>query len=225
MAETAAHLVDHVLPDVPYRQWVLSLPHRVRFLCAYDHSICTAVRRILMRAIQGHYRRRAEGLGVKAPRIEAVAFEQHFDSALRLHLHYHTIWADGAFLCDPDCERSKFFAMLLTDHDVAQLASTIKTRVLRLLKRRGKLTDDAAPEASDDPSLLESIGAAAVQGRIPIGPHFGASDPRVGRGSESGKPKPYVHLDHQDPRPSRSRHRASPHRSRPRAAGGHLPWE
>jgi ribosomal protein S27AE len=27
MAERAAHLVDHVIPDVPVRQWVLSLPH------------------------------------------------------------------------------------------------------------------------------------------------------------------------------------------------------
>jgi ribosomal protein S27E len=26
MAQTAAHLVDRVLPDVPYRQWVLTLP-------------------------------------------------------------------------------------------------------------------------------------------------------------------------------------------------------
>ena len=34
MADLAAHLVDDVLPDVPVRQWVLSLPHRVRWLCA-----------------------------------------------------------------------------------------------------------------------------------------------------------------------------------------------
>ena len=26
MAQTAAHLVDHVIPRVPVRQWVLSLP-------------------------------------------------------------------------------------------------------------------------------------------------------------------------------------------------------
>ncbi len=26
MAQTAAHLVDHVIPHVPVRQWVLSLP-------------------------------------------------------------------------------------------------------------------------------------------------------------------------------------------------------
>ena len=31
MAETAAHLVDHVFPRVPVRQWVLSLPKRLRY--------------------------------------------------------------------------------------------------------------------------------------------------------------------------------------------------
>ena len=35
MAERAAHLVDHVLPDVPVRQWVLTLPHRLRYLLAW----------------------------------------------------------------------------------------------------------------------------------------------------------------------------------------------
>ncbi len=30
MAERAAHLVDHVFPDVPVRQWVLSQPYRGR---------------------------------------------------------------------------------------------------------------------------------------------------------------------------------------------------
>jgi hypothetical protein len=31
MAETAAHLADHVLPRLPVRQWVLSLPRRLRY--------------------------------------------------------------------------------------------------------------------------------------------------------------------------------------------------
>ena len=30
MAERAAHLIDHVFPDVPVRQWVLSLPYALR---------------------------------------------------------------------------------------------------------------------------------------------------------------------------------------------------
>ena len=37
MADTAAWLCDRVLPaEAPVRQWVLSLPYRLRVLCAYD---------------------------------------------------------------------------------------------------------------------------------------------------------------------------------------------
>ena len=34
MADTAAHLVDRVLPQVPIRQWVLSLPFALRYRLA-----------------------------------------------------------------------------------------------------------------------------------------------------------------------------------------------
>jgi len=34
MVDTAAWLCDAVIPEVPVRQWVLSLPYRVRALCA-----------------------------------------------------------------------------------------------------------------------------------------------------------------------------------------------
>ena len=54
MAATAAHLVDRVIPEIaPIRQWVLSLPHRIRYLCAYDPETTTAVRRLLVRAVTG----------------------------------------------------------------------------------------------------------------------------------------------------------------------------
>ena len=43
MAERAAHLVDDVFPDVPIRQWVLSLPYRLRYRLAWDHDLCRAV--------------------------------------------------------------------------------------------------------------------------------------------------------------------------------------
>jgi hypothetical protein len=43
MTERAAHLVDEVLPWVPVRQWVLSLPYRLRYLLAWDHGLSRAV--------------------------------------------------------------------------------------------------------------------------------------------------------------------------------------
>jgi hypothetical protein len=33
-----------VVPIVPVRQWVLSLPHRMRYVLAWDHALCRAVR-------------------------------------------------------------------------------------------------------------------------------------------------------------------------------------
>lgn len=56
MAERAAQLVDHVLPDVPVRQYVLSLPYRVRYLLACRHDRCRAVVRALMRAVERRLR-------------------------------------------------------------------------------------------------------------------------------------------------------------------------
>ena len=53
MAESAAHLVDHVLPEVPLRQWVISFPWRLRYLLALDAELCRAVRRIFLRAVFG----------------------------------------------------------------------------------------------------------------------------------------------------------------------------
>lgn len=43
MGERAAHLVDGVLGSLPVRQWVLTLPFRLRYRLAYDHRLCRAV--------------------------------------------------------------------------------------------------------------------------------------------------------------------------------------
>lgn len=43
MTDTAVHLVECVLPEVPLRQWVCSLPWRLRNLCGYDRVLCGEV--------------------------------------------------------------------------------------------------------------------------------------------------------------------------------------
>jgi hypothetical protein len=47
MAERAASLVDEVLPQVPVRQWVLTLPYRL----AWDLAWCRAVLGVYARAL------------------------------------------------------------------------------------------------------------------------------------------------------------------------------
>jgi len=51
MAETAAHLTDHVFPRPPVRQWVLSVPKRLRYFLQRDTALQGAVLCILLRGV------------------------------------------------------------------------------------------------------------------------------------------------------------------------------
>jgi Transposase zinc-binding domain len=61
MAETAAHLVEHVFPPVPMRQWVVTFPKRLRFFLHRDPALLGRVRRIVLRAIEAGLRHRCPG--------------------------------------------------------------------------------------------------------------------------------------------------------------------
>ena len=56
MAESAAYLVDQVIPRVPVRQWVLSFPLGLRILFAAHPELLAPVLQIIHRVI---FRRRA----------------------------------------------------------------------------------------------------------------------------------------------------------------------
>ena len=68
MQGTATHLLDRVLPHVPMRQWVLSLPRWARFLLARDPQLITRALDIALRAIFSLQRRRARRTGARAAR-------------------------------------------------------------------------------------------------------------------------------------------------------------
>ena len=87
MVETAAHLVDHVLPPLPLRQWVLSVPKRLRYFLHDDTVLQGVVVRILLRAIEHCLRARSPGC-TGAARLGAVVFIHRFGSALNAHLHF-----------------------------------------------------------------------------------------------------------------------------------------
>lgn len=73
MTERAAHLVDHVWPEVPVRPWVLTLPPRVRYALAWRHDLCiTAVASVLFRAVHRHLRTWAHTVGLGEARSGAV---------------------------------------------------------------------------------------------------------------------------------------------------------
>jgi len=90
MAEAAAHLVDHVFPQVPVaapahpalaalmhpcmsRQWVLSLPKRLRYFVHRDSELAGRVLKLWLRAVEERLRQRSPGAPSTA-RFGAVSF-------------------------------------------------------------------------------------------------------------------------------------------------------
>ena len=65
MTERAADLVDHVFPEVPIRQWVLTLPMRLRYVLAFDHAACRAVTAAFLSAVFAWIRLRARRRGLR----------------------------------------------------------------------------------------------------------------------------------------------------------------
>lgn len=54
--QTGARAVEELLPHVPYRQWVLVIPKRLRYFVDCDPSLAGEISRILSRALVRFYR-------------------------------------------------------------------------------------------------------------------------------------------------------------------------
>jgi len=88
MAQTAAHLVDRVIPHVPVRQWVLSLPIPLRLLLAAQPKLLKPVLQVVHRAITRFLPDQA-GLKTEQADSGAVTLIQRFGSAANLDIHLH----------------------------------------------------------------------------------------------------------------------------------------
>ena len=99
MVETAAHLVEHVFPQVPVRQWVVTFPRRLRYFLHREPVLLGRVRRSVLRTIEAALRHRCPDTPRDA-RCGAVSFVQRFGSALNAHTHLHCCVTDGVFSLD-----------------------------------------------------------------------------------------------------------------------------
>jgi hypothetical protein len=169
MHDTAAHLVDRVIPHVPVRQWVLSLPRWARFLLARDPQLITRTLDIALRAIFAHQRLRARRAGALAPRTGAVTFVQRFGGALNLNVHFHCAIPDGVFVRENGTVRFVELAPP-SDDDVMAVLRRAVARLERLLRPR-------LMAAQVDARPLDALGAAQAEAMHVLG----TSPPDTGR--------------------------------------------
>jgi Putative transposase len=146
MVETAAHLVDHVLPRLPVRQWVLSVPKRLRYFLRHDRRVVTAVLAILLRQVERVLRECAPGCAPGA-RLGAMSFLHRFGSALNEHIHFHCAIIEGVFEARPDGEPAvQFREVTLTEADIQRIQTRVRQRILRWLTAQGCIDPDDAKD-------------------------------------------------------------------------------
>ena len=183
MAEHAATLVDDLLPRVPVRQWVLTLPYRLRYRLAWDHTLCRAVLGVYARTLLAFYARTARGLGIPDGQTGIVTVIQRFGSGLQLNVHFHTLVLDGVFSQPRPGPLISHPAPPPSDNDVAHVLAIVRARVGRLLARHQlEPADDRTPAdpLTETSPVLAGLVSASVQGRVALGPRARARVRRLG---------------------------------------------
>jgi ribosomal protein S27E len=192
MAESAALLVDEVLPEQPIRQlmpWtacirtmqeqlprVLSFLFQLRFLFASRPQLMGRVLGIVYRAISSHLIKES-GFTRKTAQTGAVALIQRFGSALNLNVHFHMLFLDGVYT-ETKYGKTRFQRANATDQqELVVLVHTISHRVAGYLEREGILERDEEnsylhlEEGDEDP--MQQVLGCSVSYRIAVGPQQG----------------------------------------------------
>ncbi len=154
MCATSAQIVDDVVPAVPMRQWVVTVPFELRFALATNARVMSAVLRLAMEEIQRSYVKRAKARGLVDPRIGAISFIHRFGGSLNLNVHFHIMLIDGVYT-----EEGSHFEPLEppTPDEVRVVVERIYKRVARWARRQG------ARFCSNDASEASGLESAGVQ--------------------------------------------------------------
>jgi hypothetical protein len=193
MAQQAAHLVEQVIPWVPTRQWVVSVPIPLRYWMAPSRELTARIHTIIRRTIGQYYVNHAVNQGATRAAVQpgSVTFLQRFGGSLNLNLHYHFVFLEGVFVDRAAHGLKPRFrpAVPPTDADITTVLQKISRRVIRVLRKLGYLesgTEDVVPTGYDpasdeDPELARTM-AASVQQRITFGERAGQRVRRIGSG-------------------------------------------
>jgi putative transposase/transposase-like zinc-binding protein len=193
MAQMAAHLVEQVIPWVPTRQWVVSVPVPLRYWMAGSQDLTATVHTIIRRTIGQYYVNQAVAQGHERATVHpgSVTFLQRFGSALNLNLHFHCVFIEGVYLDRTAAGLKPRFvpAAPPTDTDIAAVIQKISRRVIRTLRRLGYLETGMEPPVAtgydplrDTAPELARTMAASVQQRIGFGARAGQQVRRIGAG-------------------------------------------
>ncbi len=165
-----------VIPEIPTRQWVLSLPAPLRYLAAYDNNALNAIMSAFTGSLFSYLRKKAKQGGGKALDAQfyypgSVTFIQRFGSALNLNLHMHAQVSDGVYIRHGN-DILRFIRVAPPSlEEVRHITEKIAHRVHRYLQQR--MDDIESDSLLEKDSLLAKCYAASIGYLSALGPNSG----------------------------------------------------
>ena len=154
-AQTAANLVDFVLPAQPLRQWVFVLPFDLHARVARDPALESAVLGVFLQELATHLRT-VTGTEEERGQVGTLSVTQLFGSSINLHLHWHILALDGVYVRDSDVGPLRFIrAPAPTVEQLEHLVQRAAIRVRELVGRAGPAPEQPEVQAP----LLRVYGA------------------------------------------------------------------
>lgn len=156
MCGTAAHLVDHVMPDTPMRQWVLTAPFEVRRVMALRPDALSACNRIFVEEIA---RWSKESAGIAGAETGSVTFVQRFNATLGCFVHFHVVTPDGVLSRREDGAVTFHAGRAPCRDEIADVAGRVAKRMTRWLRRRKLIDERPEEERSNEAPDLTPLEA------------------------------------------------------------------
>jgi len=193
MAQTAAHLVECVIPWVPTRQWVVSVPMPLRYWMSSSKALTAQMHTIIRTTISQYDVNQAVKRGVERQQVQpgSVTCIQRFGGAINLHVHFHGVFLEGVYLDRTEAGLKPRFVKgePPSDADIAEVVQTISRRVIRTLRHLGYLEAGSAaavatgydPLMVDEPALARTLAASVTQ-RMACRERAGQKVRRLGAG-------------------------------------------
>lgn len=124
-------LLTEVLKKVPHRQWVFSIPKRLRIYFLYDRKLLAKLSQCGWRVIRAYFQ---SGISDSEAVAGASIAVQTYGDFLNFNPHLHAIVTDGCFLSDGSFQMVSAFSP-------PDLQAAFQHEVLKMLKKEGKITD------------------------------------------------------------------------------------
>lgn len=180
MNEAEMRIIEEIFPVAPARQWVLSLPMPLRFLCARDRPLLNILVNIFHKTVSQFIQKRLREKGYGKSKTGGILVIQRLGGALNLNVHFHAIFLDGGFSYDEKTKKFLFCELSdsISSQDVADVLQKVAMRVFKEIQKHGYIID-GEQSGSIEPDGAALCDAASVKNMIAFGERAGQPVRRI----------------------------------------------